>query len=504
MTATLDTPVREAAAPAPAAVPAETARPTPYRWRWLAYSAVLASTVMELLDSTIVGVAAPAIRADLGGSYASLQWMAAGYTLTLAVMLLIGGRLGDLFGRKRMLLIGVTGFTVASVACGLAVSPEMLIASRVLQAAFSAVMVPQGFGLIRDLFPPNEMAKAWAVFGPIMGLSAVVGPIIGGTLVDADLFGTGWRSIFLVNVPVGLFTLLVALRFVPASQAIARSARLDLPGTVLAATGTFLLIYPLVQGRELGWPAWTKVMLAASVVVLAVFARYQVRRKRSGSTPIVEPSLFTRRAYVAGVVFALIFFAAMAGTFIAGIFLQVGLGYTPMQASLAMAPWAVGAVIGSAFGGVKMPVLGRKILHIGLALMGVGVLGLYVAYQLAGVGVDGWDMIVPNLVGGAGMGMIFVPLFDIILGGVADHEIGSANGVLGSIEQLGIALGVAVLGTVFFGILGGDGASHAGAGHANAALEAAGTTALATVGLIAAAFLIGFLLPKKARVGAHG
>lgn len=501
MTATLDTPVREAAAPtsAPAPAPVETAPTAPYRWRWLAYSAVLASTVMELLDSTIVGVAAPAIRADLGGSYASLQWMSAGYTLTLAVMLLIGGRLGDLFGRKRMLLIGVTGFTVASLACGLALSPEMLIASRVLQAAFSAVMVPQGFGLIRDLFPPGEMAKAWAVFGPIMGLSAVIGPIVGGTLVDADLFGTGWRSIFLVNLPVGVFTLFVASRFLPATPATARSSRLDLPGTMLAATGTFLLIYPLVQGREQGWPTWMKAMLAASVVVLAVFGRYQVRRKRAGSTPIVEPSLFTRRSYVAGVLFALVFFAALAGTFIAGIFLQVGLGYTPMQASLAMAPWAVGAVIGSAFGGAKMAVLGRRILHIGLALMGVGVLGLYVAYQLAGIGVDGWDMIVPNLVGGAGMGMIFVPLFDIILGGVADHEIGSANGVLGSIEQLGIALGVAVLGTVFFGILDGGGASHA-----SAALDAAGTTALATVGLIVVGFLIGFLLPKKARAGAHG
>jgi EmrB/QacA subfamily drug resistance transporter len=494
MTATLDIP---AAAPASAPTEAAPAAPAPYRWRWLAYSAVLTSTVMELLDSTIVGVAAPAIRADLGGSYASLQWMAAGYTLTLAVMLLIGGRLGDLFGRKRMLLIGVGGFTVASLACAVAVSPEMLIGSRVLQAAFSAIMVPQGFGLIRDLFPPKEMAKAWAVFGPIMGLSAVIGPIVGGALVDADLFGTGWRSIFLVNLPVGVFTFLIGAKFLPASTSATRS-RLDLPGMLLAGTGTFLLIYPLVQGRELGWPTWTKAMLAASVVVLAVFARYQVRRKRSGATPLVEPSLFARRSYVAGVLFALIFFAAMAGTFIAGIFLQVGLGYTPMQASLAMAPWAVGAIVGSAFGGIKMATLGRKILHIGLAMMGLGVLGLFVAYQLAGTGIGGWDLIVPNLVGGAGMGMIFVPLFDIILGGVADHEIGSATGLLGSVEQLGIALGVAVLGTIFFGLLEG------GENHAEASLDAAGTTALATAGLILVGFLLGFLLPKKARPGHHG
>ncbi|HEV2779560.1 MAG TPA: MFS transporter [Actinophytocola sp.] len=474
------------------------AEPAGYRWRWLAFSAVLASTVMDLLDSTVVGVAAPAIRADLGGSYASLQWMGAGYTMALAVLLLIGGRLGDMFGRRRMLLLGVGGFAVASLACALAVTPELLITFRVLQGAFSAVMIPQGFGLIRDLFPPAEMVKAWGVFGPIMGLSAMLGPIIGGGLVDADILGTGWRAIFLINLPIGAFAFVVAAKFLPAAAPGAGPRRLDLGGVLLAAAGTFLLIYPLVQGRELGWPAWTAVMLAAAVAVLAVFGWYQVRRKRTGRSQLIETSVFGRKSYVSGVLFAVIFFAAMGGMFIVGIFLQLGLAYSPMEASLTMAPWALGAMIGSGFGGALMPKLGRRILHIGLALMGAGVVGLYVVYTSAGIGISGWDFIVPNLIGGLGMGMIFVPLFDIILGDVADHEVGSATGALGSFEQLGLSLGVAVIGTIFFSLLGG----HGGGAHLPSALDGAEQASVVTFALIVVAFAVGFLLPKRARVGA--
>jgi EmrB/QacA subfamily drug resistance transporter len=467
--------------------------PAPYRWRWLAYTAVLAATVMDLLDSTVVGVAAPAIQADLGGSYASLQWMGAGYTMALAVLLLIGGRLGDMFGRKRMLLVGVGGFVVASLLCGLSTTPEMLIVFRVLQGAFSAVMIPQGFGLIRDLFPPREMAKAWGVFGPIMGLSAMLGPIIGGGLTDL----AGWRSIFLINLPVGVFAFLIAARFLPSDRrTVAAPRRLDLGGVLLAGVGTFLLIYPLVQGREQGWPAWTLVMLVAAVAVLGTFGLHQVRRKRAGRSQLIETSVFARRYYVSGVLFAVIFFAAMGGTFIVGIFLQMGLGYSPIEASLTMAPWALGATAGSAFGGVLKQRLGRRILHLGLGLMGAGVVGLYLVYTSVGTGIDGWDMIVPNLIGGLGMGMIFAPLFDVILGDVADHEVGSATGALGSFQQLGISLGVAVIGTIFFSLLGG----HGGAGALlPSALDGAEQASLVTFGLIAVAFLVGFLLPRTAR-----
>lgn len=460
------------------------------RWRWLAFSAALAATMMDLLDSTIAHVAAPAIRADLGGSYADLQWIAAAYTLAMAVGLLTGGRLGDVFGRRRMLMIGVGGFTVASLFCAAAPSAEALIAGRVLQGALGAVMLPQVFGLIRDLFPPDEMGKAWAVLGPVAGLSAVLGPIVAGLLIYADLFGTGWRMIFLVNLPIGAYVLFVGAKFLPAVPPVARSRRMDLVGMGLAATGAFMLVYPLVQGRELGWPAWLQIMLACSVPVLAIFGWHQLRRKRSGIATLIEPSVFAKRSYVFGIAFALVFVAAMGGImFTVGVFLQVGLGYTPIRASLTMAPFALGGFFGSAFGGTMMHKLGRTILHIGLALKGAGLLGLYAVLQHAGTGIGSWDFALPLLVAGTGMGMVFVPLFDIVLGGVADHEVGSASGVLQAMQQLGTSVGVAAMGTIFFGLLGSKGDF----------LNAAEQTTLVAAGLIALAFLIGFLLPKKAR-----
>ncbi|MFC4588367.1 MFS transporter [Sphaerisporangium corydalis] len=460
-----------------------------YRWRWLAFSAVMASSVMDLLDSTVINTAAPAIRADLGGSYASVQWMAAGYTMALAVTLLIGGRLGDMFGRKRMLLIGVGGFTVASMLCAAALSPEMLLLSRVLQGAFGAVMLPQGFGLIRDLFPPAEMQKPYTAFGPIMGLSAVLGPIVGGALIHADLFGTGWRMIFLVNAPIGLFALVIGARFLPVTPPAVRSARLDAVGVVLAAAGTFTLIFPLVQGRELGWPVWILAMLACSVPILGLFAAYQVRRKRSGGVPLIEPAVFTRRPYVSGVLFATVFMGAMGGTMLTlGVFMQVGLGYSPLRASLTTLPWAAGAFIGSGISGALMGKLGRTLLHIGTVGMALGMAALYVVLRTSGTGIGSTDFIVPLLIGGIGMGMIFVPLFDIILGGVADHEVGSASSALQAIQQLGMSLGIAVIGTIFFGLLGtqaGHNFDTAAAPRLRAELTAAGVPAQAQGPIVA-------------------
>ncbi|GAA0570762.1 DHA2 family efflux MFS transporter permease subunit [Kribbella sandramycini] len=482
-----------------AALPRSTATAAPRRLRkrWLAFSAVMTAAVMDLLDSTVMNVAAPAIRADLGGSYASLQWMAAGYTMALAVLLLVGGRLGDLVGRKNALLIGVAGFTVMSLLCGLAISPEMLIASRVLQGAFAAVMLPQGFGLVRDLFEPDERTKAFGFFGPIMGLSAVLGPIIGGTLLDLNLFGTGWRSIFLVNIPVGIFTFVVAAKHLPNTKPAANKVSLDVTGLLIATAGLVALVYPLVQGHEIGWPLWSKLLLVASLPILAIFGVHQARRSGRGLTSLIEPRLLKSRPYLSGVFFAVVFFGAMAGTFVLGMFLQVGLGYTPIHASLAMAPWALGALVGSAISGMTMQKFGRKLLHIGLALMALGLAGTYAVLSLTGLNVSQWDIAIPTLFGGIGMGMVFVPLFDIILSGVRDDEVGSATGMLGSFEQVGIALGIAVIGTIFMGKV-----SHADAAHrALNALDGTQTALLATIGGIALAFAAGFLLPKSARAG---
>jgi EmrB/QacA subfamily drug resistance transporter len=468
--------------------------------RWLGFFAVLAAMIMNLLDSTIVNVAAPSIRAELGGSYASLQWMAAAYPLALAVGLLTGGRLGDMYGRRRMLMVGAAGFVTASLAAAAAPSPEVLIGTRVVQGLFGAVMIPQAFGLIRDLFGPKDIGKAFAALGPVIGLSTIAGPIVAGLLVDADILGMGWRSIFAINLPIGGFTLLagrVALPSVRTGGTGQRPARLDLTGTLLAATGMFLLVYPLVQGAEAGWPAWTFAMLTGAIVTLAGFAAHQHHRTRTGRTPLVQLSVLAKRSYTSGVLFVVVFFGAIAGlALVLGLFLQLGLGYSPIRASLTMATWALGAFLGSGFAAAAGVKLGRRVVHLGLGIMSVGITGLYLVFNVAG-SVGAATLALPLAAFGLGMGMIFVPLFDIIMGEIADHEVGSAAGLLESIQQLGGSVGVAALGTVFFATTGAPTVQ----GHfaVAAATDAAAVTALAALALTGVAFALGFLLPKAAR-----
>ncbi len=438
-------------APAPAAQ--ETASAPPYRWRWLVLATVLTVEVMDLLDSTVVNIAAPTIRADLGGSYVAIQWIAAGYTLAFAVMLVTGGRLGDIVGRRRMFVLGAAGFLLTSTACAFAQSPELLIGSRVLQGAFGAVMVPQGFGIIKQVFPPADLGKAFGAFGPVIGLSAVCGPILAGALISADWWGTSWRMIFLINVPLGLLAIAGAFAFMPESRT-AGARRLDLPGAALVTTALFLLIYPLVQGRELGWPWWSFALLAAAVPVLAVFARYERRRPDS---PLVELSLFRRRAYPAGLLVIVGYFAALTGLMLVlGLFLQIGLGYSALHAGLTFAPWAFGMAAGAAASGAVLGArYGRRVIHAGLlvTIAGLGVVAATVHQVAAPVG--SWQLLPGLLACGIGAGLCVAPLFNVILSGVADHEVGSGSGVLNAVQQFAASVGVALLGTVFFSLLGG-------------------------------------------------
>jgi EmrB/QacA subfamily drug resistance transporter len=462
--------------------------------RWLAFSAAVVAAVMDLLDSTITQVAAPAIRASLGGSYAVIEWVTAGYTLAMAVGLLVGGRLGDLWGRKRVLLIGIAGFMAASAACAAAVTPGELIAARALQGAVGAIMIPQVFGLIRDLFPAEQTGKAIGVYGPVMGLSAMLGPIAAGGLIGADLFGTGWRMIFLVNLPIGAFALLAGARLLPSADRPQTRSRLDLPGALVAGAGMFLLVYPLAEGHAQGWPPYLFAMLAASVPVLAGFGWYQLRRQRTGAAPLVDPAIFRRRSYTSGVLFAVVFTASLGGiVLIFNVFLQEGLGFTPWHSALTTAPWAAGAFVGSAVAGMTMARLGRRIVHAGLVVETIGLVSVCLVLRLMGPQISTLDLLAPMIIGGIGMGMVFVPLFDIILADVPLPVIGSASGALQTINSLGMALGVAGLGAVFFSLLGGHGQ------HAQVFSSAAQWTAVLTVGLLIASFVVAFWMPRRAR-----
>ena len=235
--------------------------------RWAILALVLAAECMDLLDSTIVNVAAPSISRDLHAGSSQLQWIIGGYALAFSIGLIAGGRLGDIYGRRRLFVIGALGFVAASAACGLAVNPAMLIGCRLAQGLAAAVLIPQGLGIIRSVFAPKDLGAAFAFFGPVIGLSAMLGPILGGVLVDGNLFGTAWRAVFYINLPLGLAAAFGAARIMPESI-VANAPKLDVVGTVLVAAATGAVVYPLIQGRTYGWPVWTYLMMVGRRIVV--------------------------------------------------------------------------------------------------------------------------------------------------------------------------------------------------------------------------------------------
>ena len=418
--------------------------------RWLILFIVLAAECMDLLDGTVVNVAAPTIHRTLGASSTELQWIVGGYPLALAIGLLTGGRLGDLLGRRKVFLAGITGFTVASAVCGAAPSTGVLIAARLVQGFAGALMIPQGFGLLRETFPQDELPKAFGFFGPVMGSAAMIGPILGGALVSAHLFTDAWRSVFLVNVPIGIVAGIAAARLLPHTST--RHARqLDLAGAGLAAIASLALIYPLIQGRALGWPAWTYASIATSLALFGAFAIHLQRRQRSGKVPLIEPSVFAHRGYSAGAVVLMIYFGGMIGSMLTlTLFLQLGEGFSAVHAGLTVAPFALGTAITAPAGaGWAQKLGGRIMIQAGSLISLIG----YAAVALILTGtthLSSWGLLGPLLVVGMGMGLFVVSAFDTILAAVTDRELGSASGALNAIQQLGGAIGIAVLGTIFF------------------------------------------------------
>src|SRR5271156_2280209 len=260
--------------------PITTTQPVaPNPLRWLVFAVVLAANVMDLMDATIVNVAGPSIRHALGGSASPLLWLSAGYTLAFAVFLITGARLGDMFGRRRLFLIGSAGFTGMSAACAVAPPMQLLIVFRGLQGAFGALMIPQGFGMIKEVFAEDELTKAFGAFGPMMGLSILAAPILAGALVEANLWGIGWRLVFLINVPIGIAAFAGAVRVLPRTVA-HPGIRLDIGGMALIGMALTAIIYPLIQGRAAGWPAWTFVMLGAGGLLLGAFVVCEHHRRR--------------------------------------------------------------------------------------------------------------------------------------------------------------------------------------------------------------------------------
>jgi EmrB/QacA subfamily drug resistance transporter len=428
------------------------ATPLPLRRAWVVLVVVIVADLMDLIDTSVANLAGPSIRADLGGGPMTLQWVLSAYTAAFALGLITSGRLGDLLGRRRLFLLGMAGFTLASLACGLAPSAGFLIVARVFQGLFGSIMIPQGMALVKIVFPPAHLRTALMPFGPIMGLATVAGPILAGWLLQLDLFGSQWRSIFLINVPFGILACALGCCVLPRHSGEDRGGRLDLRGVALLTAGSALLIVPLIQGRDLGWPAWTYAMIAAALVAFGLF----VVSERRSSHPVITPSLFGKRGFVVGLLVVGGFYAALSAfVLVINLLLQSGMGWTPLQTGLALIPWAVGTAFATLLSGAVLAErLGRAGLRLGLSIAVAGLLALWWSTAHGGEAVTAWELAPALFVTGAGSGLLFIPLFDFILGDATTEEVGTGAGMLNAAQQFAGAIGVAALGTVFFARVG--------------------------------------------------
>jgi len=431
---------------------------------------LLAGIFMIVLDFFIVNVAIPSMQADVGASEATVQWMVAGFGLALGCGQITGGRLGDRYGRRRLFTLGMALFTVASAICGLADTSETLLVGRVAQGLAAALMSPQILSIITVGRVGASRGRAVAAYGTTMGMAAACGQLIGGALTQADVAGLGWRACFLINLPIGLVVVALAPRAIRESRLEERPGTtrgggggLDLAGATLVTAALLAAVLPLVQGREAGWPLWTWLCLAGAGLLFADFILHQRWMARRGRMPLVDLGLFRERALTVGLFASLVFFSGVASLFlILALYLQNGLGLDALRAGLVFTQLAAGYLVTSFGGGPLVRRFGRVALAAGALEMagGLGLLAL-VVHHVGTTGPVGL-LTPPLLVIGAGMGMVMAPLIGVVLAGVTPRSAGTASGLLATAQQVGNALGVAVVGVIFFGALGdaaGDGAA---------------------------------------------
>lgn len=423
---------------------------------WGPLLVVLTGTFMTFLDFFIVNVALPSIQMQLHAGPAVLQLVVAGYGLSFALGMISGGRLGDLYGRRRLFAVGLALFTLTSAACGLAPSATFLVVARVLQGAAGALMTPQVLAILGTVYTGARRGRAFAAYGLAMGIAGVLGQLLGGALIQADVGGSGWRGIFLINLPVGIVALLLVHRVVPESRG--QRARLDLTGTVLATLGLAAVILPLVEGQQHGWPAWAWLSLAAAPVLLAGFVCHQLRRRASGRAPLVDLGLFRSRAFSVGSLAALTFaLVPPSFFFVLALYLQEGRKFSPLFSGVIFTAVGAGFFAAMLSAEAMTAWLGRQILALGALVVAAGCLLLAVT-----AGATSPIELLPGLaVAGFGIGMVLVPLSSAVLRDVDARHAGAAAGVLSTAQQVGGALGVAVVGVVFYRSLGAGAFPHA-------------------------------------------
>jgi EmrB/QacA subfamily drug resistance transporter len=416
---------------------------------WRALPVLVAGVFLVVLDFFIVNVAMPSMQEGLGATSRQLEWVVAGYGLSLAAMLLTAGRLGDQFGRRRTYVCGVAVFPVTSLLCTIANSPEALIAARIAQGFGAALIMPAMLSLIGVLFAGPDRARAISVYGMVMGVAAAGGQIIGGALIQADIAGLGWRLIFAINIPVGVAVLVLAPRFVPESRA-ERATKLDPLGLVLMTLTVTALVLPLIEGRQAGWPVWAWELLALAGVLLVVTVRQQQRLAQDGGDPLFPPALVKVGTFRIGLVMQLTYWCGQASFYLfLALYLQVGRGLSALDSGLMFAILAVAYLATS----LKAPALvqsrGRSLVTLGAVTIVAGYGALLAALA---AGADAQIMLLAPglLLVGAGQGLCITPLASLVLAHAEPAQAGAVSGALSTSQQVGNCLGVAAIGVVFF------------------------------------------------------
>jgi EmrB/QacA subfamily drug resistance transporter len=452
---------------------------------------ILSAMFMAMFDYFVVNVAAPAFQQDLHTTEAGLELIVGGYGFAYAAGLITGGRLGDLLGYKRMFIIGMATFTLASLACGIATSSAMLVAARLVQGATAAAMVPQLLALINVVYPIHERARAMAWFGATIGVGSVAGQVFGGALLEANLFGWGWRPIFLVNVPIGIAAVALAARWLPGTKAASRP-KFDPVGALAIAGAIGLALIPMILGRAEGWPVWTWISLAAAAPAMALALRWESRLARRGGAPMIDLTLFRERSFSVGLALSGLMLAMFGGFMLAmTLFLQGGLQMTPVRAGLVFGPLGVAFATSSMLARRVTARVGSRVIAIGAASSALGLIVLGIVLAARGAAVGAPELLPSMILVGTGNGLVLPSLVGSVLAGIRSKNAGSAAGMLVTAQQFGGAAGVTVLGTVFFSALG----AHPGRADFVTALR---WVDVVDVVAILAILALAFLLPKRA------
>jgi EmrB/QacA subfamily drug resistance transporter len=444
---------------------------------------VILADVLDLMDSTITNIAAPTIVREIGGGESLIKWLGASYALALGVLLVVGGRLGDRYGKRRIFLIGIAGFTLASLACGLAVDPTMLIGARLVQGGFGALLIPQGISILITSLSREQLPTVFSIFGPVLGASAVLGPIVAGFIINADFAGLTWRPMFLINIVLGAVGFVAALRVLPHDEP-SSDQQIDGIGAGLLGLTMLGLIYGLIEGSTDGWNSIPVASLAVGAIAFVFFCT----RQRTVSNPLILPSLLKNRGFTSGLLLGLGYFAAVNGFgYVISLFYQLQLGLTSFQASLGLSPLMVGIIVASFVARPLIPKLGRRLVIAGLLVTLAGAVGVFATVLVVGGDVNAFWLIPSIFVLGAGMGASFSSIYDVAIGDVAEAEAGSASGSLSAVQQLAAAIGSAVVTTVYFG----QAAAHGGVHAVTASVVVVGAIVVLCLGVVR-------LLPERA------